>query len=580
MRNTMMPNSVNAAAVLCWKRCSPRQLRRLSLVCRLFRSVCLPLLLQHQTANVAPLVEGVTRHNWIERVHSLHRIALRLDRLAAGPHALSVRSWKVSSAPPLPSERENRRRSASVNPLWPLVPFTPRRGDYSHIVNIHIFNDLLTRIRSTFITTLSLYQNLLSVTLQGMTIDANVRTNLVSLSRLQELTLEGCEITPRDGILLKLERFTISASRREEGSSLAISEVPLQILSPERLLELNLHCILESASLVAGFRREKLSRLRCLSLHDKFSSESLLVLLMRCPLLQSLSLHSLTGSTIPSLPPTIAPLLQNVTAPRDLIPLFIFNRPIRAVNVLINGERDRISVDDLKKAFTAIDLNSSVPLRSLGIPRTPSARETVAAITSTFPALTELSMDIPEPSYAQGYYRALGSGNTLRDDLSMDASIPVLDNEKAFDGIISPDEISDSEDQREQEEQESKPAEATGSFGWVVPDIPDNPKQTLLKMQRNHRPHPTPQPSFPRNSYADFLHGLTTGEIAFPPGLEILRLRPPQNAYVRPTTRGRQEEQEEQALAALSRRYPGLWEVSIGPAAWRVLGVDSYEEVL
>ena len=51
----------------CWRYCSKRQLRRLSLACKLFRSICLPLLLERQTADIAALAHGLTRYNWVER---------------------------------------------------------------------------------------------------------------------------------------------------------------------------------------------------------------------------------------------------------------------------------------------------------------------------------------------------------------------------------------------------------------------------------------------------------------------------------------------------------------------------------
>ncbi|KAJ7648822.1 hypothetical protein B0H17DRAFT_859713, partial [Mycena rosella] len=77
----------------CWTLCSLRQLRRISLACRLFQSLCLPLVFRHQTFDVAVLVRGISRYNWIDRVRHLHRTAVRLDRLAEDPYARFVRSW-------------------------------------------------------------------------------------------------------------------------------------------------------------------------------------------------------------------------------------------------------------------------------------------------------------------------------------------------------------------------------------------------------------------------------------------------------------------------------------------------------
>jgi hypothetical protein len=92
----MVPVEVWAA---CWVLCTARQLRRISLVCHLFRSIFLPLLLQHQTFDLELLVSGINRDNWMDRVCHLHRTAVRLDRLSAGPLIPLVRSWAVTFGP-------------------------------------------------------------------------------------------------------------------------------------------------------------------------------------------------------------------------------------------------------------------------------------------------------------------------------------------------------------------------------------------------------------------------------------------------------------------------------------------------
>ncbi|KAJ6541173.1 hypothetical protein DFH09DRAFT_889286, partial [Mycena vulgaris] len=78
----------------CWAFASHRQLRRLSLVCRPFRSLCLPHLFHHQSFDVAALEYRINNTNWIDRVCHLHRTAVRLEKIAEGPHVLMVRSWK------------------------------------------------------------------------------------------------------------------------------------------------------------------------------------------------------------------------------------------------------------------------------------------------------------------------------------------------------------------------------------------------------------------------------------------------------------------------------------------------------
>ncbi|KAJ7726747.1 hypothetical protein B0H16DRAFT_263008 [Mycena metata] len=96
-----MNSSIDYSALLpvelwlaCWTLCSRRQLRRLSLVCHLFRSITFPLLLQNQTVDVVAL--GINEQNWAERVQHLHCVAVRVENLKAAPHATSVRSWTVA----------------------------------------------------------------------------------------------------------------------------------------------------------------------------------------------------------------------------------------------------------------------------------------------------------------------------------------------------------------------------------------------------------------------------------------------------------------------------------------------------
>ncbi|KAJ7448075.1 hypothetical protein B0H11DRAFT_1744513 [Mycena galericulata] len=56
----------------CWILCSTRQLRRVSLVCQLFRSLCLPLLFSHQSFDAPELASDINRDNWLDRVRHLH----------------------------------------------------------------------------------------------------------------------------------------------------------------------------------------------------------------------------------------------------------------------------------------------------------------------------------------------------------------------------------------------------------------------------------------------------------------------------------------------------------------------------
>ncbi|KAJ7138295.1 hypothetical protein C8R44DRAFT_767200, partial [Mycena epipterygia] len=126
--------------LVCWTLCSPRQLRRISLVCQLFQSLCLPLLLQHQRFDGWMLVHGITPGNSVGRARHLNRTAVRLERLAESSRVHLVRAWHFVVPSPLPPSRFH--------------PSDP---------HISVCNCLLQRVVTTFSTTLGLYHNLRSL---------------------------------------------------------------------------------------------------------------------------------------------------------------------------------------------------------------------------------------------------------------------------------------------------------------------------------------------------------------------------------------------------------------------------------
>jgi hypothetical protein len=468
----------------CWMFTSTRQRRRLSLVCHLFRSLCFPSLIERQSADIASLVEHIDRNNWVQRTHRLHRAAVRLERLAETPLVLAVRAWKITSAPPL--------RQRWTTPLAPDADWSEQltrrmaRGDYSHILHIETFNSVRDRVLATFLATLGLYRNLVSLNMQGMTIDTSLRQTLASLSQLQELILDGCVITPPDGVLLNLERLTISATR-QPGTSFrgsasdedTASEGRLEIVHPQYLVELYLHAAVQSAALITGFRDATFSNLRHLSLHALFNPYYLLDLLKRCPRLESLAIASIyrsSGTPLPKcLPQHVVPLLRNLTIPWDLVGLFTLNRPISAVTVLnVDGH---VSIDNMKGVLIDI-LRSSAPIRSLVIPCTTSTIETLAFITSSFPALPELSMDIPERDKERRVFRC-GNGNG--EDLREDTRSPELNDELAFDDLPT-DALSDSEEHPPP----IHPAQSHLRSVILWPDLPSRLTTIVSSIQYEH----------------------------------------------------------------------------------------------
>jgi hypothetical protein len=77
--------------------CSLQQLRRLSLVCKLFRSLVIPHLFEEQSLDVAALqvAQELDRDNWMDCVRYLHRTVVQLDKLQ-GSFAPLVHTWKAT----------------------------------------------------------------------------------------------------------------------------------------------------------------------------------------------------------------------------------------------------------------------------------------------------------------------------------------------------------------------------------------------------------------------------------------------------------------------------------------------------
>ncbi|KAJ7853464.1 hypothetical protein B0H13DRAFT_2082666 [Mycena leptocephala] len=525
----------------CWMLASTRQRRRLSLVCRLFRSICFPPLIERQSADVAALVEGLNRNNWVERTHRLHRVAVRLDRLAGTPLVLAVRKWKISSAPPLP-----QRWTTPLSPDATRAEWLARMAleDSSHIRHIGSFNAMHDRVLAAFRTTLGLYQNLTTLNMQGIIIDPSLRQTLASLSRLQDLILDGCDITPPEGIVLNLCRLTICATRqrdtgfrRNASDESSSTESRLQLVYPDRLLELNLHAAVQSASAIAGFGDVMLSNLRHLGLHALFNADVLLDLLKRCPRLESLVIPSISrssGTPLPQyLPQHVVPLLRTLTVPCDMVGLLTLNRPISAVTVLNQDPSNLVPIDHMKGVITDIS-RSSTPIRSLVIPCTSSTIETLAFIASMFPTLPELSMDIPEKDVNR--WASFNRGFQPGEDLREDTRSPELNDEEAFDNL--PAEVLSDSEEHPLPVRRAKPAQTPRAAVSLWADPP-----TLLNRACTPKQAP-PLPAIPSGTYS----------------------------ASRPS-----RDRRAAAIAALSRQYLRLREVTLGPFVWQISSPDSYE---
>ncbi|KAJ7466091.1 hypothetical protein FB451DRAFT_1261749, partial [Mycena latifolia] len=392
----------------CWTLSSSRQLRRISLVCQLFRSLCFPLLLQHQDFDVAAVEKTLDRKNWIDPVRRLHRTAVRLDRLAEGHHALLVHSWKFSAR--------------------------------DTVYRVRRYPDTVyDRVIATFSATLGRYQNLRSLDIRGLTIDTSFRDTLLSLSVLDDLALDGCDIIAREGPLMKLKSFAISEIRSLDAQ--APVEHPLQIASREHLQNLQLHARDKTWSLITGFGPGKFTHLVSVSLDVLSDVRRIFSFLRQCPRLRSLKITYVSRSpniTLPeSLPPDTTPGLRHLTAPPRLLRLFAPRRPVSSVKVLIDWTVAHAADEDLLPILLDIS-HTSTPLLSLGIVTRSPSDESLAALPSLFPCLREFSVDILEGSVNI-------CGMSRPQSHSVDTRCPSLRDDTAFDELPS-EEVSDSEE--------------------------------------------------------------------------------------------------------------------------------------
>ncbi|KAJ7096905.1 hypothetical protein C8R44DRAFT_989166 [Mycena epipterygia] len=299
----------------------------------------LTLLLQHQHVNLQNLPPGFQfrREDWTDLLRRMHRIAVRLDRLAEDSR---VRSRKFNAL-------------GYRSPVW-------NSGDTA---KFGLWDNTYRRAITTFSSTLGRYQQLRSLDINGFTIDTSFRQALVSLPMLEDLN--RCDIVARDGALVKLKTFTISGFWL--GSD--IHQDPLTLVSPDRLHTLNIgNNTPETFTLLSGFPRGKFPHLVDLSLQGFRDIDLLFGFLKQCPRLEWLAIISI----IPR---------HDTTS---------------ACAVAVSWEQE-IQASELVRAFSDI-LCASVPLRSLVVipAMTPQLFTTIMSL---FPELRELSISIVEENH-------------------------------------------------------------------------------------------------------------------------------------------------------------------------------------
>ncbi|KAJ7360844.1 hypothetical protein DFH08DRAFT_1074001 [Mycena albidolilacea] len=371
----------------CWALCSLQQLRRLSLVCKLFRSLVIPHLSEEQTLDVAALAQGLDRDwtgtgqdNWMDRVRYLHRTAVRLDK-RQGSFAPLVHTWKATF---------HQGMTLSHH--------------HSEIENIHLFDTLGGRVVATFFATLRHYCNLSSLHFGFATIDLGACEALRCLPALKELHFRNCDIRVAAAeALLRIDALKMI-------DCFPIASDSIRLASPEILRTLD----------------------------DVDDTQQLFQFLAQCPQLQLLAIGFLE-LPLPPVPPSIIPRLQNLTAPPDAVRVLAPHRPIHSVTI----SQGRLRKPDIMPLCMIIS-RATVPLQSLNLPRAEPSLGILAEISSLFPELKQLSLKFRGIPIFR--CEAASDSESSGSPITVDRRTLELNDDEAFTRILPSDDISDAEE--------------------------------------------------------------------------------------------------------------------------------------
>ncbi|KAF7341671.1 hypothetical protein MSAN_02065300 [Mycena sanguinolenta] len=361
----------------CWQYCSLSDLRRLALVCRLFCLVCRPFLFRRQALS-AP--HAANRKNWVTMTKKMHNRVVALQELPTSPFVEFVREWHFVGA-----------HGINVSERWP------------EITNIHILHDKWLKASAIFTATLGVYHRVTVLHLTDLTMDAEVRTTLESLTNLEELSLATCTIVARMGNPLPVKLFTFT------GFGFPTTHVgPLHIVDSQELNRLTLGGHPDAEPLLQDLQTGPLPCLVYLSVTVTAHISNILIPFLACctqlesiQILQddSLCLWSLDclAAWIPDpLPPNILPALKSFKGPPVIAGRFVRDRPVERVWLAQCLSQLNIKGEELLATLRAIS-QGLVPLNTLTIvPAFPAERclEIFSSIGALFPELHNLSLKI------------------------------------------------------------------------------------------------------------------------------------------------------------------------------------------
>ncbi|KAJ6613742.1 hypothetical protein B0H10DRAFT_2047347 [Mycena sp. CBHHK59/15] len=532
--------------VRCWSLSSSRDLRRLVFVCRHFRDICQPLLFQHQHFR-APDPEDIDRGNWMLTTRDLHRSSIRLKKLVASAHVSSVRSWQFHGNFEFPDLAET----------------------YPNVLNIGLVDKTYLNMVRIFAGTLGVHQNLRSLCLDYLTIDAPFRETLASLGRLEELTFDSCDIISRRGPLLSLQNFTLERSSSDHYHNHYCDE-PLDIVSPDTLRVLNLDGCRDSRALLSVLANQSLTFNNLITLSVEVSDSAakpFLAFLEHCPQLARLEIYRslLSGPIQDRVSPTAIPLLRSFKGPRLLAGMFIFDRPVAVVELSDDSDfsaENKAAEKDIIRDLADI-AHSSVAVHSLSMAAPmQTALKILTAIATHFPEMQELALGLREPPPAP---KPWVPHNNIDDDT--DAASSVAGSEVEVDeGTL---ELSENES-----------LESISSFGYSpiilvsddeeenAPAIPEVlvPGHMYTTSGRVFPPAATPPASTLADpeSFSSLIDCICAEHASLPASLVSLRFTQPSLWHALRQASSLTLADQHRAVLAFERQLPALRELAFG----------------
>ncbi|KAF7375830.1 hypothetical protein MSAN_00472900 [Mycena sanguinolenta] len=391
----------------CWALCSLRQLRRISVVCHLFRSLSLPFLFRHQTLDLATVMDRARPDNWVDHFHHAHRMAVRLDCLAASSFPTLVRSWRVS----LPSPQLR---------IWLSWRF--------RIKHLGLLDEMYDRVMTTFFTTFGLYRNISSLHIAIDFVDAALWETLRCLPLLETLHLYASGLDVGDPVI------AASESRHDDRA--------LPAASPWMLRRLHLA---DGHHLLTGFSAGELPHLMHLSIEYVDAIAPVVRFVEQCPRLESIGVHCLSRQSSPpwviDVPLRSLPLLHTIVGPPCLVRSLAPNRRVHTVRVV---SEKTASLDDLISLCTDIS-RSTVPVNTLALPPSTPTIEFLRRLILLHPDVRELCLGIVNPRHMEPlsvcHYH---TGTPPKPECTVDERVPFFCDAEAF-TCFSGQELSDDE---------------------------------------------------------------------------------------------------------------------------------------